>query len=155
MVVCLAPGFMSVMPGLELGPLLSVVPLANIVLLARDVLEGNASLLWGTIAVLSTILYGGLALALAARVFGSDAILYGSEGSWSDLFRQPRQLRSQATITGALAALALVAPLYVVVSGLLHLVQGIAMTAQLLAAAGATLLLFIVVPVMLARMQGV
>ena len=41
MVVCLAPGFMSVMPGLELGPLLSVVPLANIVLLARDVLEGR------------------------------------------------------------------------------------------------------------------
>lgn len=155
MVVCLAPGFMSVMPGLELGPLLSVLPLANIVLLARDVLEGHASLLWGAIAVLSTILYGGLALALAARVFGSDAILYGSEGSWSDLFRQPRQLHGQATVTGALTALAIVAPLYVVASGLLVYLQGIAMTAQLFAAAGTTLLLFVVVPVMLARLQGV
>ena len=46
MVVSLAPGFMSVMPGLELGPLMSVVPLANIVLLARDVLEGDAPLIW-------------------------------------------------------------------------------------------------------------
>src|SRR5436190_8917883 len=98
MVVALAPGFMSVMPGLELGPLLSVTPLANIVLLARDVLEGDAPVLWGTVAVLSTILYTGVALALAATVFGSDAILYGSEGSWGDLFRRPRELKQQATI---------------------------------------------------------
>jgi len=131
------------------------VPLANIVLLARDVLEGDAPLLWGAVAVVSTIVYGGLALALAAREFGSDAIMYGSEGSWSDLFRQPRQLRTQATMTGALATLAIVAPLYVMVSGLLSYLQGIAMEAQLLAAAGTTLLLFIVVPVMLARLQGV
>src|SRR4029079_5166652 len=68
MVVALVPGFMSVMPGLTLGPLLSVVPLANIVLLARDVLEGDAPLVWGAVAVLSTILYGGLALALAAPI---------------------------------------------------------------------------------------
>jgi sodium transport system permease protein len=155
MVVSLAPGFMSVMPGLELGPLLSVVPLANMVLLARDVLEGDAPLLWGAVAVLSTILYGGVALALAARVFGSDAILYGSEGSWSDLFRRPRELRPRATISGALTALAIVAPLFVIISGLLHYLQSVNMTAQLLAAAGSTLLLFIVLPLTLARLQGV
>ena len=38
-----------------------------------------------------------MALALAARIFGSDAILYGSEGSWSDLFRRPPQLKGQPT----------------------------------------------------------
>jgi sodium transport system permease protein len=155
MVVSLAPGYMSVMPGLELGPILSVTPLANIVLLARDVLEGDAPLLWGAVAVLSTILYGGVALALAARVFGSDAILYGSEGSWSDLFRRPRQLLPQPTISGALTTLAVVAPLYVIVSGLLSNGLTIRLEDRLLAAAGMTLLLFIVVPLTLARWQGV
>jgi sodium transport system permease protein len=155
MVVCLAPGFMSVMPGLELNSLLSVVPLANIVLLARDVLEGDASVLWGAVAVLSTILYGGVALALAARVFGSDAILYGSEGSWSDLFRRPRELKRQPAVSDALSSLAIVTPLFVIASGLLGALQGIGMVAQLLASAGTTLLLFIIVPLVLARWQGV
>jgi sodium transport system permease protein len=155
MVVCLAPGFMSVMPGLELGPLMSVVPLANIVLLSRDVLEGDAPVFYGAVAVLSTILYGGVALALAARVFGSDAILYGSEGSWGDLFRRPKEQKLQAAVPDAVASLAIVAPLYVVISGVLGGLQSISMVAQLLAAAGTTLLLFIVVPLALARWQGV
>jgi ABC-2 type transport system permease protein/sodium transport system permease protein len=155
MVVCLAPGFMSVMPGLELNPLMSVVPLANIVLLSRDVLEGDAPIIYGAIAVLSTSLYGGVALALAARVFGSDAILYGSEGSWSDLIRQPRERKRQAAIPDAVSSLAVVAPLFVVVSGILASLQSISMVSQLLATTGAILLLFIVVPVGLARLQGV
>jgi hypothetical protein len=48
-----------------------------------------------------------------------------------------------------------VAPLFVIVSGLLHYLQSVAMTAQLFAAAGSTLLLFIVLPLTLARLQGV
>lgn len=155
MVVSLAPGFMSVMPGLELNAIFSVIPLANIVLLTRDVLEGDAPLVYGAIAVLSTLLYGALALALAARVFGSDAILYGSEGSWSDLFHRPQVPRRQATIPGALTTLAFIAPLYVVLSGLLSLLQGLPLAAQLLAAAGITLTLFLLIPFALARLQGV
>ncbi len=155
MVVCLAPGFMSVMPGLELNWLLSVVPLANIVLLARDVLEGDAPLLWGAVAVVSTILYGGLALALAARVFGSDAILYGSEGSWGDLFRRPRELKRQPTITDAITSLAIVMPLFIIASGLLGLLGDAALAARLMAGAGVSLLIFIVLPLSLARGQGI
>jgi ABC-2 type transport system permease protein/sodium transport system permease protein len=155
MVVALAPGFMSVMPGLSLGPLMSVVPLTNIVLLARDVMEGNAPIIWGTVAVLTTLLYGGVALALAARVFGSDAILYGSEGTWADLFRRPKELRRQATITDALSSLAVVTPLYVVASGLMASLHNIGMVAQLMAAAGTTLIIFFVIPLLMARYQGI
>jgi sodium transport system permease protein len=155
MVVALAPGFMSVMPGLTLGPLMSVVPLSNIVLLARDVMEGNASVVWGTVAVCTTLLYGGVALALAARVFGSDAILYGSEGTWADLFKRPRELKSQATITDALATLALIVPTYVIASGLLGALQGVNMVSQLLAAAGTTFIVFILVPLLMVRYQGI
>ncbi|HEY2412366.1 MAG TPA: ABC transporter permease subunit/CPBP intramembrane protease [Pirellulaceae bacterium] len=155
MVVALAPGFMSVMPGLTLGPLMSVLPLTNIVLLTRDVMEGNAPIIWGTVAVLTTLLYGGVALALAGRVFGSDAILYGSEGTWADLFRRPKELRRQATVTDALSTLAVITPLYVIASGLLAMLQGIGMIAQLMAAAGTTLIIFVAVPMMMARYQGV
>jgi ABC-2 type transport system permease protein/sodium transport system permease protein len=155
MVVAMVPGFITVMPGLELNSLLSVTPLANIVLLARDVLKGGASPLWGAVAVLSTTLYGALALTLAARIFGSDSILYGSEGSWSDLFRRPSEPRPAATISGALAALAIVTPLFVIASGILAQLHEIAMPAQLAALAGTSLLLFVALPLGLARMQGV
>jgi hypothetical protein len=89
MLLAIAPGFLSVMPGIELSGVLAVVPLVNIVLLARDVLQGNINPLVAGAAVVSTALYGVASLALAARVFGSDAILYGSQGSWADLFRRP------------------------------------------------------------------
>jgi ABC-2 type transport system permease protein/sodium transport system permease protein len=81
--------------------------------------------------------------------------LYGSEGSWADLFRRSRELKLQPTISGALSSLAIVAPLYVIASGLLANTQAILMTAQLLAAAGTSLLLFIIVPLTMARLQGV
>jgi len=41
MLLAIAPGFLSVMPGIELSGVLAVVPLVNIVLLARDVLQGT------------------------------------------------------------------------------------------------------------------
>jgi ABC-2 type transport system permease protein/sodium transport system permease protein len=154
MLLSLAPGFLSVMPGLELNSLLSVMPLANIVLLARDVLSGRADFLWGAVAVITTALYGGLALALAARVFGSDSMLYGSQGSWSDLVRRPRQPLSQPTIAGALTTLAIVVPLFIIASGVLGQLQGVTMTAQLMGAAGMTILVFLVLPLGLARLQG-
>jgi ABC-2 type transport system permease protein/sodium transport system permease protein len=155
MVAALAPGYMSVTPGLKLGPLLSVTPLANMVLLARDVLEGNVQFGWSAVVVISTILYGGLALALAARTFGSDAILYGSAGSWGDLVRRPKGLLPQATIAGALTALALIMPLFIVVSGLLTLLHGTSLPSQLMAGAGISLFLFAILPMVLARLQGV
>lgn len=154
MVVSLAPGFLSVMPGLHLGPVWSVVPLANIVLLAREVLQGEAAWGWGAVAVLTTLLYAAVALSLAARIFGSDAILYGSEHSWSDLFRrqagQPR-----ASLPAALTTLAVVGPLYVLVSGLLAQLQALPMSGQLCASAACTLLLFALLPLALAQGQGV
>jgi len=118
-------------------------------------LEGDAPLLWGAVAVVSTLLYGGLALALAARVFGSDAILYGSEGSWGDLFRRPRELKRQPTIADALMGLALVMPLFIIASGLLGVVGDASLSARLLAGASVSLLIFVALPFALARGQAV
>ena len=95
---------MSLMPELEFSGLLSVVPLVNIVLLARDLVEGHVDGTLATIAVLSTVLYALAAIALAARIFGTDAILYGSEASWSDLLLRSRQPRNTSSASAAMFA---------------------------------------------------
>ena len=41
MLLCLVPGVICLMPGLQFTGMLAVTPLVNIVLLARDVLEGS------------------------------------------------------------------------------------------------------------------
>ncbi|MEX2173217.1 MAG: ABC transporter permease subunit/CPBP intramembrane protease [Pirellulaceae bacterium] len=155
MMVSLAPGFLSVMPGLELNAWLSVAPLINIVLLARDVLAGNAEPVWAFVAVITTCLYATAALGLAARIFGSDSILYGSQNSWSDLFRRPAKPLSQPTLGGAMACLACIVPLYVVLSGFQAQLAGQSMATQLAAGAGMLALLFGVLPALVARWQGV
>jgi ABC-2 type transport system permease protein/sodium transport system permease protein len=88
MLVTLAPGLLSLSPTLELSLPLAVTPLVNVVLLARDVFAGSATMFMTLIVATSTILCAACSIALAARIFGSDAILYGSGGSWSDLFRR-------------------------------------------------------------------
>jgi ABC-2 type transport system permease protein/sodium transport system permease protein len=155
MLVSLAPGFLSVFPGVQLNAWLSVAPLANIVLLARDTLQGHAHPLWGFVAVLTTALYGTAALGLAARIFGSDSILYGSQSSWSDLFRRPAEPLAQPTLAGAMSCLALIVPLYVVLSGSLVQLSGQSMATQLIAGAVMLAVLFGVIPIAVARWQGV
>jgi ABC-2 type transport system permease protein/sodium transport system permease protein len=155
MLVSMTPGFLSIIPGLELNAWLSVTPLVNIVLLARDVLAGHAHPLWAFVAIATTWLYAAAALGLAARIFGSDSILYGSQSSWSDLFQRPERLLEQPTMAGGVACLAVIVPLYVVASGTLAQLTSLSMAGQLLAGAIMLLVLFVVVPATMARWQGV
>ncbi len=81
MLLSLLPGMLSLVPGLHLsGPLL-LVPLLNVVLLARDLLAGNAEPLAAVVVVVSTLAYALGAIALAARLFGAEAVR-GSHGGW-------------------------------------------------------------------------
>lgn len=156
MLLAIAPGFLSVMPGIELSGILAVTPLVNIVLLARDVLQGEFHPILAGEAVVSTILYGLASLALAARIFGSDAILYGSQGSWTDLFRRPDELRSQPTLAGAALCTAVVFALQIVTSGLLAIgSSAMPVATQLLLSAGLTGLLYLALPTGISRTQYV
>ncbi|MEM7455434.1 MAG: ABC transporter permease subunit, partial [Planctomycetota bacterium] len=78
----MAPGLMAMTPGLSLAGPLCVTPMVNLLLLARDVLQQQVIPAPSLIAVISTLIYTGLAIFVAARIFGTDAILYGSQGSW-------------------------------------------------------------------------
>lgn len=156
MVLAIAPGFLSVMPGIELTGILAVVPLVNIVLLARDVLQGGINPLFAGAAVISTALYAVAALAFAARIFGSDAILYGSQGSWTDLIRRPGEPRSMPTLSGAALCAALVFALQNVLSGLLATgASAMSLETRLLFSAALGGMLYFALPLGLARMQFV
>lgn len=152
MLLALAPGIMSLMPGIEFNGLLAVTPLVNMVLLARDLLEGEVRAAPAAIAVLSTMLYAVAGIGLAARIFGTDALLSGSRFGWRDLFRRPDEVRESAGIPGALACLAVLFPCYFLLSNALALLP-LGQREKLLLAALVTMLLFGGIPLLAARMQ--
>ena len=112
MLVSMGPGMLSLMPGIKLQGFLIIAPLINIVLLARDVLQGEANVLAASAVILSTSLYALAALALAARLFGAEAVLFTDQGTWADLWRRPAKASARATPAAALFCLALLFPAY-------------------------------------------
>lgn len=154
MLLCLAPGVMSLMPGLEFSRLLAITPLVNIVVLARDLFEGGADPVLACVAVGSTLVYALAAICFAARIFGTDAILYGSQATWSDFLRRPEEPRDAATISGAAWCLALVFPSCVIL--LSRLGQLDASTTEKISLAGcSTVIVFGGIPIACALLQRV
>ncbi|MEE2642130.1 MAG: ABC transporter permease subunit [Planctomycetota bacterium] len=158
MLVSITPGIISLTPGLELGGALTVVPLINIVLLAREIMEGTATPTPAIIAVTSTALYGLSALSVAANIFGSDSILYGNQASWRSLVRRPVESSESISVSRAMSVLAIIFPLSFLSIGLVGRVpqwvasyQGVeveqvAYWVNLVPFVIATLLVFIAVP---------
>ena len=150
----LAPGLMALTPGLSLNGPLAVAPMVNILLLARDVLEGQVATIPAIIAVASTILYGGLAILIAAKIFGTDAILYGSQGSWTDLVTRPSESQPLVPLSLATSCLALLFPANFVLIGLLGRFEG-GLNHRLLLMGLFTVFTFWAVPTLLAAFQKV
>lgn len=103
----------SYMPTIELrGPLMAV-PVANIVLLMRELFLGNFRIDAVVIVMLSTCLYAAAAVAMATRIYGNEAVLFNDVGSYKTLllrkFMRPQRVPSAAF---ALLTLALIFPIY-------------------------------------------
>lgn len=155
MLLSLAPGLMTLLPSLEFHVGLAVIPLVNIVLLARDLLEGTADPTLALAAVACTGLYAVAALAIAARVFGTDAILYGAEVGWSELWARPEQPRTKPPLTGTFLCLAVLFPLYFLLSNFLQRSVDGSMESRLATSALVTVLLFVGLPLVALRLQHV
>jgi len=88
MVAAMIPAVVGILPGTRLeGPLL-IMPVTNIVILTRDLFTGRFdlfSILWVT---LSTTLYAGAAVAVAAKLFGQEAVLFADSGSIKTIFKR-------------------------------------------------------------------
>jgi ABC-2 type transport system permease protein/sodium transport system permease protein len=154
MLLSLAPALISVVPGVKFDALLAVTPLVNIVLLARDLFEGGVDPKPATVAVLSTILYALAAIGLAARTFGTDAILYGSQATWSDLFRRPAGGRRQPSVSGAMLLLAVLFPCYFLTTGILAQLDYDSPSTWMVLSGVATVVLFGGFPLIAAVLQG-
>jgi membrane protease YdiL (CAAX protease family)/ABC-type transport system involved in multi-copper enzyme maturation permease subunit len=107
----LGPGLMAMAPGMELTGFNAVCPMVNILLLARDVINGSVDPTYAWIAVVSTLIYGVIALSLAARLFGSDAILNADANSLKDLILRPKRPQAITPIGAAMFCTLMLVPL--------------------------------------------
>lgn len=146
MLLALAPGVLSLLPGIELTVPLAVVPLINITLLTRDVFAGQAMLVPASVAIATTVLYAVAALSVAARLFGSDAILRSSERSIGSLLKRPDQPQATPTASGAVLTLAALFPVYFVTANVLSRLAPAAIEGRLIINAFALILVFGCVP---------
>lgn len=103
----------SYMPTTRLEGVLLVVPVANIVVLIRELFLGNYDIPAMSICLLSTCFYAGVSITVAARLYGNEAVLFSDVGSYKTLlarrFIKPAAAPSPAA---ALLTVALLFPLY-------------------------------------------
>jgi ABC-2 type transport system permease protein/sodium transport system permease protein len=148
MLVSLAPGVMALLPGIQLNGMLAVAPLINIVLLARDLFDGKAELGLAAIVVSSTLVYAAAAIALAARIFGAEAVLYSEQGGWGDLLRRPAKSRPAPSVGGALFCQAMIFLVSFVAGNLIGREQALSAVDKFYAMAGLSVVLFLGLPVL-------
>ena len=130
------------MPTIRLeGPLL-VMPVANIVVLMRDLFLGNYDVTAITVCLLSTCLYAAAAITVAVRVHGAEAVLFSDVGSYKTLLlRKYLRPKMYPAAAFALLTVAIIFPLnFYVQSSLISVDAGGAHNLMVLA--GTQLLLF-------------
>jgi sodium transport system permease protein len=78
MIVVIVPAIAALLPGAELTPRLSLVPILNVSLLCKDLISGTYH--WNSIALifLSTCLYGGAAIFIAVKMFHRESVVFRS-----------------------------------------------------------------------------
>ncbi|MFT7641257.1 MAG: sodium transport system permease protein [Pirellulaceae bacterium] len=102
MLFSISPGMIALVPNLELTLPLAIVPLLNMVLLARDLVSGEGSLHLLGLAVFSTAIYTVVALHFAALNFGQNVINDTSADGWSKLWGNRKSAHSVPTLAAGL-----------------------------------------------------
>jgi len=151
MLMTIAPGLVIMLPDWRLEGWLTVVPVVNILLMARELLEETLTTVPAMIAIASTLLYAGAALSLAARLFGTDAVLTGSRAGWRDFFRRPVEVSAVPSSAVGISVLAILFPLHFLASGFLARVSGTDFSLRLMISSLLTVSLFAGLPVLMMR----
>ncbi len=110
----LIPGGIAALPATQLSGIMLVMPVGNMVLLARDLLLG-AVVPVGTVAtvLLSTTLYAGAAVAVAANIFGHESVVFSDAGSLRGLLsRRMIKPTDQPSISTGLLVVSLLFPMW-------------------------------------------
>ena len=100
MMAALIPAVVGILPGTRLEGPIVIMPVANIVVLTRELFLGRIDYFAICLVLLSTSLYAGAAVAVAARLFGQEAVLFADSGSIKTIFQRryfkPRAVPSVA-----------------------------------------------------------
>lgn len=108
MMAAMIPGVIGILPDTRLeGPVL-IMPVANIVVLIRDLFLDRFDAFAFILVMLSTSMYAATAVAVAARLFGQEAVLFADSGSIKTLFNR-KFFMPRAVPTAAQALLVLAA----------------------------------------------
>lgn len=149
MMLSIAPGVLALLPGLKLTLSWALVPLANMVLVTRDLLDGHVSGAAMAVALIANGAWTAVALAIAVRIFGTDAVLYGSSGSWRDALRRPEDIQPRLRWEQGLTALVVLFPAFIILSSVPGRFADWSINGRLMANAVVLVLLFAVWPLML------
>jgi ABC-2 type transport system permease protein/sodium transport system permease protein len=150
MLVSLAPGILSLMPGIKLTLPLALIPLVNIVLLGRELFQNTASLPTFAAVIAATAAWSAAALTLASRIFGNDSVLHSSSAAIAAEQDNSRAATAPRLPAGLVASCSLILlPLFIVLSMSRHrLVSPENTTAQLLLSATLLATLFAALPLL-------
>ena len=96
----------SYMPTIELKGVLTVIPVANIVILMRELFLGNFEASTVALCLISTCFYAAAAVVTAARIYGNESVLFSDVGSYKTLL-QRKFLRPAAAPSASFAILLL------------------------------------------------
>jgi len=131
---CMVPAIFAQLPGMRLGYLTAVLPGFNVALMTRELISGQIATGPVLLALFCNCVYAALALALAARIYNTERLLFVDD--WrSD--RQSVPLRDQPEPAAVAMLLLLVMALIIVVGQPLQvraLIPGLLATEWLLVA---------------------
>ncbi|MGI0149448.1 MAG: CPBP family glutamic-type intramembrane protease, partial [Thermoplasmata archaeon] len=144
----LIPGGLAAMPATRLEGVMLVMPVGNMVLLARDFLLGAVvSPLAVAMVLISTTLYAAASVAVAANVFGQETVVFSDAGSWKTLFSRRYVKRTDVpSVSMGLLVVALLFPLWFFLQAALSPDPGGNAVNLLVATAWLMPLLFVLVP---------
>ena len=115
----LGPGLLAMAPEMTISGPYAVCPMVNILILARDIINGTAEAIPAFVAIVSTVVYSFVAIGVAARIFGSDAMLYADSGSLMEVVKRPRRSTDVVPFDATLLCLILLLPASFLASGFL------------------------------------
>lgn len=141
MLVAMAPGIMSLLPGIELSLSWSAVPIMNLVLVTRELLGGTIQPVYVGVALVTSFLYAAVALSIATRLFGADAVLSGGS-AWNELWEASSVGRLRPNMTQAWIVLATLVPCYLLLSSALGRIENLTVENRLVLSAVVTATVF-------------
>jgi len=147
----LIPGGIAAFPATRLEGIMLVMPVGNMVALTKEMLLGAPIAAWDVaLVLLSTTLYAGAAIAIAAGIFGKESVVFADAGSFRSLFAR-HQFKPIETppVSMGLLTLALLFPLWFYVQASLSPDEGESAAMLLYSSAWLMGVLFVALPALL------